>query len=582
MDYLSLESALLLQGGEPYYGYGWSSKMDPTSSAMNSLMEDGHLGGYTTSTEASGMNANITAGYGGAISCGGGVGVGGGGIVGNRNRAHNQTVARMPTPLDQLLLYLKREYASSAGPQDVLASVISNDELEFLLNAATVKNVVGNTMNAGGVVIVPAAAAAAAEGKKEVGLSMAMAKDAGGWDDGARAATPLASGGGRSTIERAGINNGEAVASSTATAANATPLYPDGSSSFPTAAQPIISSQFLQNTATNLDISTSKGQQHPPQPPLRRRRMPSFCYAPASHVDNLLQTTPHLRHLSVASTDMSGVGIGESKNFFTQLFSKRNNRGGQSSADPGGSSSASMGISSKGAESTVPSSSTTAFLASGPIDYATSLLRQRATSRASHELASFLRILSDEMPHDKFVAVESEVYSKLFSLVHSKTARGDERLAGVAALDALISVPSSDEEKKAIRFGNNLSHGLKASYADYEFLHAIARALGRMALKAANVDRVEFEIVRCLEWLQTDRSDRRLAAVLVLRELARCAPTAFYSKTHNVNSHHHHAATAAGSSAAGGGIGAGRDGGVGGLAALTGLGGTNEFLDHIL
>ncbi|EED89568.1 phosphatidylinositol 3-kinase (PI3K)-like protein [Thalassiosira pseudonana CCMP1335] len=141
------------------------------------------------------------------------------------------------------------------------------------------------------------------------------------------------------------------------------------------------------------------------------------------------------------------------------------------------------------------------------------------------------------MPHEKFVAVESEVYAKLFSLVHSKTIRADERLAGVAALDALLSVPSFDEEKKAIRFGNNLSHGLKAAYADYEFLHAVARALGRMAMGAANVDRVEFEIGRSLEWLRSDRSDRRLAAVLVLGELARCAPTAFYSKTHNFLDH---------------------------------------------
>mmetsp|Transcript_11655 Transcript_11655/g.24982 ORF Transcript_11655/g.24982 Transcript_11655/m.24982 type:complete len:125 (+) Transcript_11655:605-979(+) len=94
------------------------------------------------------------------------------------------------------------------------------------------------------------------------------------------------------------------------------------------------------------------------------------------------------------------------------------------------------------------------------------------------------------------------------------------------------------------------------------------------------VDRVEFEIGRSLEWLRSDRSDRRLAAVLVLRELARCAPTAFFGKTHDVNVHHH-AATTAGSSATGGGPApVGR--GVGSIAShMAGLGGTNDFLDHI-
>ena len=37
----------------------------------------------------------------------------------------------------------------------------------------------------------------------------------------------------------------------------------------------------------------------------------------------------------------------------------------------------------------------------------------------------------------------------------------NDRLAGVAALDALLTVPSANEERRAIRFGNNLSYSLK-------------------------------------------------------------------------------------------------------------------------
>jgi hypothetical protein len=237
----------------------------------------------------------------------------------------------------------------------------------------------------------------------------------------------------------------------------------------------------------------------PPIKPSRRpeRTMPDFCYAPTTHVDNLLRTMPHLRHLSSGSIDSSGLGMSESKNLFHNILN-----------------------------ATTQSNSLDPSLEN--VDYAT---RQHSNLRASTELASFLQTLSNEMPHDKFITVESEVYSKLFSLVHSKTDRS-ERLAGVAALDALLAVPSFDQDKKTIRFGNNLSNGLKAATADYEFLHAVARALGKMASSAANVDRVEFEIGRSLEWLRSDRGDhRRLAAVLVLRELAREAPTAFYAKT---------------------------------------------------
>jgi hypothetical protein len=237
------------------------------------------------------------------------------------------------------------------------------------------------------------------------------------------------------------------------------------------------------------------------------------------------------------------------------------------------------------------------------VDYHTSLLRQSANRRAALELASFMRLLSDEIPQEEFIAVEKEVHTKVFALVHSKTPRADDRLAGVAALDALLSVPSADEERRAIRFGNSLSNGLKitatassssSTTVDYEFVSAIARALGHMATGSTNVDRVEFEIGRSLEWLRSERSDRRLAAVLVLREMAKCAPTAFYSRTQNYNANVNVVVEAGKFVMSGGGGGGGGMGGLGhhtptvlprdgsGGASITGLGVTNDFLDHIL
>eukprot|EP00953_Heterococcus_sp_UTEX-ZZ885_P020302 11366-Heterococcus_DN1.PRE.1 len=43
-----------------------------------------------------------------------------------------------------------------------------------------------------------------------------------------------------------------------------------------------------------------------------------------------------------------------------------------------------------------------------------------------------------------------------------------------------------------------------------------------------NADYVEFEVNRGLEWLSAEQWHRRLAACLVLRELALNAPTTFY------------------------------------------------------
>ena len=40
-----------------------------------------------------------------------------------------------------------------------------------------------------------------------------------------------------------------------------------------------------------------------------------------------------------------------------------------------------------------------------------------------------------------------------------------------------------------------------------------------MSSAFANVDYVEFEVTRALEWLRAERDERRLAACLVLREV---------------------------------------------------------------
>jgi len=136
-------------------------------------------------------------------------------------------------------------------------------------------------------------------------------------------------------------------------------------------------------------------------------------------------------------------------------------------------------------------------------DYAAAMARNRTHLQVALELAAFVRVLAHEMSLEDFTSVEGEVFTYIFALMHSTD--NIRRLAGVAALDALIGVPSADEEKKAIKFASTLSNGLRANDVSYEYLAAVTKALGRMA----DVDYVEFEVTRALEWLRYERSDRR-------------------------------------------------------------------------
>lgn len=197
------------------------------------------------------------------------------------------------------------------------------------------------------------------------------------------------------------------------------------------------------------------------------------------HAKALLQATPKLRHLSASSSDVQGGRFPSSRNLLNLIIPPTLD------SDEKASSSGNI------------------------TDYKKSLVRDRANQQAASELASLLFSLFHEMSLEDYGTVESEVFTSVFALVHDT--RKDYRMAGLAALDALIVVeaPSADEEKKGIKFANALSNGLRSAHGDFEFLSAVSKALGHMALRTANVDFVESEVTRALEWLRTERSDRR-------------------------------------------------------------------------
>jgi hypothetical protein len=215
------------------------------------------------------------------------------------------------------------------------------------------------------------------------------------------------------------------------------------------------------------------------------------------HAEELLQVTPQLRIISSASTDMNVADVSNSKNILSLLLPTGNN--------------GSIGNNNKNNDSTPISSSRhsasgVSSATSSASDYKASLVRDRANQQAADELASLLWMCAHEMSLEDYGIVESETFTSVFALVHSHD-NMDRRMAGLAALDALIDAPSADDEKKAIKFANTLSGGLRSANGNYEFLSAVSKALGHMAKK--NVDFVESEVTRALEWLRTERSDRR-------------------------------------------------------------------------
>lgn len=214
--------------------------------------------------------------------------------------------------------------------------------------------------------------------------------------------------------------------------------------------------------------------------------------ASTSHADNLIACAPHLRHITPASADMMGNGT-SSRNPITFFLMKQPRVGESTSEFSGGG------------------------LGTPIMDYRTFLARKQANHRVALELATFVRVLANEMPNEEFGNVENEIFSAVLNLMHSHDSC--KRLAGVAALDALIGVASADEEKKITKIGKNLRDSLtKASNVDFEFLLEVTKALGKMARGGTNVDYMESVVKRIPEWLERARSDRRYVHVFFATE----------------------------------------------------------------
>ena len=154
--------------------------------------------------------------------------------------------------------------------------------------------------------------------------------------------------------------------------------------------------------------------------------------------------------------------------------------------------------------------------------------KQACYTQSQQALHDYVGSEARELGGAAFTRFMNDLYTRVFHLVNSTEA--SERLGGVRAIDALIDVSLLGENATKIsRFANYLRDIFQPS-TDALTLAAAAKALGHLVHSGGPVtaDVVEFEVKRALEWLQGERVEyKRLAAVLILKELAKNSPTVF-------------------------------------------------------
>ncbi|KAL8733536.1 MAG: hypothetical protein Q9181_003535 [Wetmoreana brouardii] len=153
---------------------------------------------------------------------------------------------------------------------------------------------------------------------------------------------------------------------------------------------------------------------------------------------------------------------------------------------------------------------------------------EEVRTKAAHDVYAGVVAAAREQAPEAFQATYSLVNHRLSQLINGSDPY--ERIGGILAVEQLINFDGDDPAQKTTRFAGYLKSGLRAN--DNNVLIYAARALGRLAVPggALTAELVESEVKSALEWLQIDRQEnRRFAAVLVIRDLARSSPTLLYA-----------------------------------------------------
>ena len=105
-----------------------------------------------------------------------------------------------------------------------------------------------------------------------------------------------------------------------------------------------------------------------------------------------------------------------------------------------------------------------------------------------------------------------------------------EKIAGIAAIEALIPFVGDDAAQKTTRFSGYLRAAIRSADTDVQV--RASEAIGHLAIPggALTAELVDSNVKEALEWLNSERHEgRRFAATLILRELARNSPTLLYT-----------------------------------------------------
>ncbi|KAJ2896944.1 phosphatidylinositol 3-kinase-like protein [Zalerion maritima] len=152
---------------------------------------------------------------------------------------------------------------------------------------------------------------------------------------------------------------------------------------------------------------------------------------------------------------------------------------------------------------------------------------QKTTGAVQHNgCETWLRHVTEE----QFLSFFNTVNSRISQMLNHAGEEVGERLGGIYSLEALITFDGIDNSMKVTRFAQNLKSVLRSK--EPIGMQEAAQVLGILCEPGGSLvsELVESEINTALEWLQSERvENRRYAAVLVLRELARHAPTLVYN-----------------------------------------------------
>ncbi|CAM9685062.1 unnamed protein product, partial [Ectocarpus sp. 12 AP-2014] len=168
------------------------------------------------------------------------------------------------------------------------------------------------------------------------------------------------------------------------------------------------------------------------------------------------------------------------------------------------------------------------------------VLRQETDPSARADAAERLTVcverLARELSTESFEKFELQLHQRVVDMLAEPELA--KKLGAVAAIYALVGTASMQAEATKKKFSLHLSYTLETS-KNYELLNEVAKALGYMARTSisSSSEYVENEISQALQWLKEENWHRKLAACLVLRELAQKAPSWVYGSMHDIIPH---------------------------------------------